>query len=59
MLSCPLGQGRLLENPAADMSEQQSFVHLHVHSEYSLLDGLSRIDDLVGVPVNSISRLSP
>jgi DNA polymerase-3 subunit alpha len=24
-----------------------SFVHLHVHSEYSLLDGLSRIDGLV------------
>lgn len=24
-----------------------SFVHLHVHSEYSLLDGLSRLDDLV------------
>jgi len=24
-----------------------SFVHLHVHSEYSLLDGLSRFDDLV------------
>lgn len=23
------------------------FVHLHVHSEYSLLDGLARIDDLV------------
>jgi len=24
-----------------------SFVHLHVHSEYSLLDGLSRIPTLV------------
>jgi DNA polymerase-3 subunit alpha len=29
------------------MSEHQSFVHLHVHSEFSLLDGLSRIDDIV------------
>ena len=30
------------------MSKQTSdFVHLHVHSEYSLLDGLGRIDDLV------------
>lgn len=28
------------------MSEQ-NFVHLHVHTEYSLLDGLSRIDKLV------------
>lgn len=26
----------------------QPFVHLHVHTEYSLLDGLSRIPDLVG-----------
>jgi len=25
----------------------QSFVHLHTHSSYSLLDGLGRIDDLV------------
>ena len=30
------------------MSEQQQpFAHLHVHSEYSLLDGLSRINGLV------------
>jgi len=25
-----------------------SFVHLHTHSEFSLLDGLTRIQDLVG-----------
>ncbi len=25
-----------------------SFVHLHTHSEYSLLDGANRIDDLIG-----------
>ena len=24
------------------------FTHLHVHSEFSLLDGLGRIDDMVG-----------
>ncbi|MCE7883597.1 MAG: PHP domain-containing protein, partial [Actinobacteria bacterium ATB1] len=24
-----------------------SFVHLHVHSEYSMLDGASRVTDLV------------
>ena len=29
------------------MNEHQPFVHLHVHSEFSLLDGLSRIGDLV------------
>ncbi|MBI5670043.1 MAG: DNA polymerase III subunit alpha [Chloroflexi bacterium] len=29
------------------MSFQHNFVHLHVHTEYSLLDGLSRIDHLV------------
>ena len=42
-----MGQDRPLGNPTIDMSEQQPFVHLHVHSEFSLLDGLSRIDDLV------------
>ena len=26
----------------------KNFVHLHVHSEFSLLDGLSKIDALVG-----------
>ncbi len=29
------------------MSNEEPFVHLHVHSEFSLLDGLSRIKDLV------------
>jgi len=29
------------------MTDHESFVHLHVHSEFSLLDGLSRINDLV------------
>ncbi|MDR6226644.1 DNA polymerase III subunit alpha [Desmospora profundinema] len=28
--------------------KQASFVHLHVHTEYSLLDGASRIQELVG-----------
>jgi DNA polymerase III subunit alpha len=29
------------------MTDHQPFVHLHVHSEFSLLDGLSRIDELI------------
>ncbi len=29
------------------MSAKQSFVHLHVHTEYSMLDGLSRLPDLI------------
>ena len=28
-------------------SDIMSFVHLHVHSEYSLLDGACRISDMV------------
>jgi DNA polymerase III subunit alpha len=30
------------------LMSEQPFVHLHVHTEFSLLDGLSRVDDLVG-----------
>ena len=30
------------------MSAEQPFVHLHVHTEFSLLDGLSKIDKLRG-----------
>ena len=29
------------------MPEKQKFVHLHVHSEYSLLDGACRIKELI------------
>ncbi|MGN6407283.1 MAG: PHP domain-containing protein, partial [Curtobacterium sp.] len=29
------------------MSDSDSFVHLHVHSEYSMLDGAARLGDLV------------
>ena len=29
------------------------FIHLHTHSHYSLLDGLSRIDDIVSAAVNA------
>ncbi|HBI94591.1 MAG TPA: hypothetical protein DDY58_20395 [Terrisporobacter glycolicus] len=26
----------------------KDFIHLHVHTEYSLLDGFSRLDKLIG-----------
>ena len=29
------------------MNKNKSFVHLHVHTEYSLLDGLCKISELV------------
>jgi DNA polymerase III subunit alpha len=35
-----------------------SFVHLHCHSEYSLLDGANRIDDLIRAPRSSNSPRS-
>ena len=28
------------------MAERDSFVHLHVHTEYSMLDGAARVGDL-------------
>ena len=30
-----------------DTTSKPRFVHLHLHSEYSLLDGANRIDDLI------------
>ena len=35
------------ELPASRASTQDSFVHLHVHTEYSMLDGAARVGDLV------------
>ena len=29
------------------MSRRDSFVHLHLHTEYSMLDGASRIGDVI------------
>ena len=28
------------------MTSRDQFVHLHVHTEYSMLDGAARLDDL-------------
>jgi DNA polymerase-3 subunit alpha len=35
------------ENPTPAANKRDSFVHLHVHTEYSMLDGAARIGDLV------------
>ena len=40
------------EQPASRASTQDSFVHLHVHTEYSMLDGAARVGDLV----NEVAR---
>ena len=43
------------------MATEQSFVHLHVHTEYSLLDGAARLKDLftecerLGMPAVAIT----
>jgi DNA polymerase III subunit alpha len=41
-----LSEARLLAQ--GDCVGRESFVHLHVHTEYSMLDGASRIEELVG-----------
>jgi DNA polymerase-3 subunit alpha len=33
---------------AGDPSAMADFVHLHLHSQYSLLDGANRLDDVIG-----------
>lgn len=40
---------------------KSNFVHLHVHSHYSLLDGLAKIDELLdrAKELGMDSRLSP
>ncbi len=38
---------RLPSTPPLHPARRLSFVHLHTHSEFSLLDGANRIDDLV------------
>src|SRR5207247_5707053 len=41
-------RGRSLTEPRTRANlRPMSFVHLHCHSEYSLLDGANRIDDLI------------
>ena len=39
------------------MSQGSDFVHLHVHTEYSMLDGLSRIPQLVEKVKHNLSTL--
>ncbi len=33
------------------MAGERSFTHLHTHTEYSMLDGASRVNDLVAAAV--------
>ena len=34
-------------DPAPEGTPQSNFVHLHVHSDYSLLDGAAKLDNLI------------
>ena len=38
------------------MGDKDSFVHLHVHTEYSMLDGAARLDDLLSSPLEACAR---
>ena len=44
--------------PSLDRPVSSTCAHLHVHSEYSLLDGACKIDKLAGAPPRSGSRRS-
>ncbi len=39
------------DSPAAAVPRSDNFVHLHVHTEYSMLDGAARIDELMEAAV--------
>src|ERR1700687_6064736 len=42
------GGRQLSATMAGDQSAMADFVHLHLHSQYSLLDGANRLDDVIG-----------
>jgi DNA polymerase III subunit alpha len=42
----PEGGGNFMPAAAAEQEPGQGFVHLHVHTEYSMLDGAARLKDL-------------
>ena len=48
--TAPAGELTKYDHPPTENQERaMSFVHLHVHTEYSLLDGACRIRDLPGI----------
>ena len=45
-----------MTEPSENNKQGRDFVHLHIHTEYSLLDGACRIDQLMD-RVRSAARL--